>query len=87
MGLYWTTIFYSDIRDMNSKIVLETMDPIIDDGDKRQNFVSKSDLLRLFSHKIREEDITEHSWLVEHMYSTYDEDAPGNTETCRLQVR
>jgi hypothetical protein len=84
MGFYWTTIFYSNINNQDVKIILASMDQIIDDDDIERGFVLKEELLNFFKTKVKKEDITEYSYLVEYSYDTY---GSGQTETKRLSIK
>ena len=84
MGFYWTTIFFSDIYNQNNKIVLASINPLIDDNDDKRGYVLKEEVLQFFADKVKKEDITENSYLVEYSYDTYSD---GQTETKRLHVK
>lgn len=86
MGIYWQTVFYSDINDMNNKIVLSNIDPIIDENDVARGYVDKDELLKYFGNKINKGDVGDHSYVVEYSWSTYDIDNKL-LETRRFKVK
>ena len=71
MGLYWNTYFYSDYENEHTRVLLASLDPIIDANDDAQGYVSIEDLLQHFHSVIKEEDITEKSRIVEFSGTTY----------------
>jgi hypothetical protein len=84
MGFYWTTIFYSDINNQDEKIILASMDQIIEEDDVERGFILKEDLLNFFATKVKKENIKENSYLVEYSYDTY---SSGQRETKRLRIK
>lgn len=84
MGFYWTTIFYSDINNQDVKKNLASVDQIIDHNDEKRGFVLKEELLKFFTDKVKKEDITENSYLVEYSWDTY---SSGQKEIKRLRVQ
>lgn len=66
MGFYWSSIFY---KDENSEgIKLDT--PFNDTGLMIAEHDIKSFLAK-YGHLVKEEDITEHSYVEENHYNTY----------------
>jgi hypothetical protein len=89
MGIFYKTILIKDfsgsnlneiLKDENKYIVLATINQIIDMHEKQTGRVLRSDLLKYFSDKIKDDDIGEKSRIVECMITTYDKnDTPEMT--------
>lgn len=71
MGIYYQTVFHPDMDMEDLFIVLAQMDPIIDKNDMERGYVLKEELLKYFSKKINEEDITEKSRITEYVITSY----------------
>jgi hypothetical protein len=71
MGFYWQTYFYPDYENEHTRILLASIDPIIDAIDDKQEYICKKQLLQYFHSVIKDSDITEKSRLVEFMSTTY----------------
>lgn len=80
MGIYWKTIFYSDINDMTKFVGLAFIDPIIDQYDRDRGYIFKEDLLAKYGNLV----ITENSYLIEYVTSTYGDDF---VESKRLHIK
>ncbi len=66
MSITRKTVFFPDnTLDEMSGIVLSDDDPIIEKSDVDRGYISKSELLEYFGDKIKQEDITEKSCVVE----------------------
>lgn len=71
--MYYTTVFASDwINNPNNHIPLASLDPIIDQADIARGYVLKDELLKYYSEKIQEKDITPNSRIVELCTTSYD---------------
>jgi hypothetical protein len=89
MGFYWTTKFYPDVDNMDVCVTLASMDPIIEECDKRRGYVKKEELLQYFGNVLAVNGFTigERSYLIEYIFSTLNFDSDHFDETCRLHVR
>ena len=89
MGIYWETVFYSDINNKANHVVLASMDRILDENDVKRGYVCKTELLNFYKSKINEESISENSYIVEYIWDTYSSDpsSDSSSETRRLLVK
>lgn len=85
MGIYYKTYYYKNIEDKNIFYVLAHTDRILDSGDIERGYVKKEDLFQYYSSQIKPEDITEKSYIVEYVLTTY-EPSSELQETRRLPV-
>ena len=86
MGLYYETIFYSDIDKMTEGISIAQLDPIIDENDTKRGYVLKEELLQFYRKFVTPEMITEKSYLVQYIVSTLDNN-PSRSESFIIPVK
>lgn len=90
MGLYYKTIFLTDINKLDDFIILSYFDQIIDDDDKKRGFVYKDDVIQ-FIKKYRQLDfdeslITDNTFILEYTTSTLDIE-PIIYISCQIPVK
>lgn len=85
MGIYWQTLFYKNSLITNDFIVLENFEKILDEDDLERGHILKSELLKYFSVKLKDIDITENACVREFETTTYG--MYDNNETMCLPIK
>jgi hypothetical protein len=83
--MYYKTIFYNNVYDTTDFIVLaDQTEKIIELEDLVRGYVKKEQLLELYYYCLTIDDISEHSYLIEYIATTYD--GIEKVETNRIKV-
>jgi hypothetical protein len=91
MGIYYKTVFYFNIDDLNKFIILAELDPIIDNSDKNRGYVLKNDLIQFVNKKYKdifftECVITKNSYIIEYETSTLEVN-PSTSISYKIPVK
>ena len=65
MSFFWETIFIPDINNLSVFTVLEKLEPIINNNDRKNNSINRNEILHYYSDIIDVNNITTNSRILE----------------------
>ena len=85
MQSYYKTLFYSNVYDTTTYVVLaDQTEKIIEEEDIERGYVIKEQLLELYDYCIKANDIGTYSYLIEYIATTHD--GVEKVETFRIKI-
>jgi hypothetical protein len=85
MGIYYVTKFYPNINNKNIFFTLGNINAFLTESDMFCGYINANDIFVFTNGKITAEDITEQSYVVEYIVTTY-ENPPSLEEHRRIPV-
>ena len=84
--IYYKTVFYNNVYDTTKFIVLSnTTTKCIGEAEKGRGYIAREDLMLFYDCPIKQEDIGEHSYVVEYMTTALD--GVEKVENFRIKVK